>query len=858
MAVAISLLLVALAGTLLGRLLLGVRARRQSAARRGFVSVHPDWRNWLRQHRLVEAEDFLQLEALIVSGHPGRQVGRLTLGDGDSAKVVYLKREVNVRWTTRLTNFLAGSGWVSRCVREATVLEALERDGLAGPRWLATGEDDKGRAFLLVEEVPNAVPLVALLARLTDPVERRRLAAEVGRTLGRLHEAGFFHRDLYAKHVLVCPDTFQVILLDWQRAWRGAWLRQNCRVRDLATLHATLTDQLATSSERMACLFAYLGGRRPATRRRRLRLLLSRVQRKAAELRQKRHIREKRQLPTAEAQAWIYVEGEALSITPALATLTSGQSLDWLSLDHQPVVERPVSRRWVVLPGRKQVLLERRRQKIPLQQLFRYWLLGQPIISNEQRRATLLWRLERHGVPVPRVLAAGRKIRPARVQDSFLLSEPPTGTMRLGGWLPRADTTSRRRVLRELGHLMARMHEACCYGTDDLAAALAVLPEPDGTHLVLDNVEGINPLRRPTPGRAVRDLQVLHDYLATQGCGSTDWHEVRQGYDELEPTGAAVAPPAAASDRPFPSGGRSAVNPPTFWQRLTRGWRRLRQRADWADFVGPGWPDRIMDAEVTDDFHAKQGRSTGRWCLASGDQRLAVYLKRHHVLPFWQGLLAAVWPGGNWSPAMAEYEHLEWARRQGVPVPATVAAGEFLDPWGRLRSFLAVEELTDMLPLHEAIPLASEKMPPDEFRRWKRGLAAEMARLARLLHDRRHFHKDLYLCHFFIHTDHLDKMPGAEPGSWRGNVFLIDLHRLTHHPRTWWWWQLKDLAQLVYSSEVKGIDARDQLAFWMHYRGPGAQRWSSRWLRRLVVFKWHRYARHNQRRKRRLAEKGRE
>ena len=102
-------------------------------------------------------EHFLGLEALIVSGHPGRQVGRLVLGEGPDRRTLYLKREQGVRWTTRLLNFLSGFGWVSRSVREAQLLEALERDGLPGPRWLATGEDANGRAFLLVEEVRASV-----------------------------------------------------------------------------------------------------------------------------------------------------------------------------------------------------------------------------------------------------------------------------------------------------------------------------------------------------------------------------------------------------------------------------------------------------------------------------------------------------------------------------------------------------------------------------------------------------------------------------------------------------------------------------------------------------------------------------
>lgn len=862
MVVALSLLLIALVGLVIGRLIRGERTRRQGATRRGFVSIHPDARTWLRACRLVDAEDFLSLQAVIVSGHPGRQVARLILGEGEDARVVYLKREMQIRWTTRLGNFLAGSGWVSRCVREATVLEALERDDLPGPRWLATGEDAQGRAFLLVEEVPGAVPLASVLGQMTDAQARRCLAARLGATLARLHKAGFFHRDLYAKHVLVHPITQDIVLLDWQRAWRGAWIGMSSRVRDLAALHATLADTLASRRDRLTFLFAYLGGQPSAARMRRLRHFIAQVESQGQQLLQKRHIREKRQLPTAERQAWICLDGESLCVTPALVEMSAGQSLDWLNQDQQPMTARPTSRRWLVLPGRKQVLLERRQGRVPLMALFRQWLMGRPLITPEQRRATLLWRLERHGVAAPRVLAAGRRVSSSCRQESFLLSEPFAGTIRLSMWLAQASSpVQRQRVLGQLGQLLARLHDACCYLDDRSLQALAVRSEDGKLDVVFEHVEGITPQRRPQAACASADLDRVRAFLLEQGCDLADWREVRQVYSAQQPSGASFATPTTAQDRLLPSEDRAAVNPPSLWQRLTRGWRRIRQRPDWAVFAGPGWPERIMQVVVTDRFHAKQGRSTGRWRLVAPDgtgEPLVVYLKRHHVLPIWHRLLALFWPRGNWSPAMMEYEHLEWARQQGVPVPATVAAGEIFSAWGGMQSFLAVEELTDMLPLHEAIPQAAERLPADLFRRWKRGLAAEMARLARLLHDRHHFHKDLYLCHFFIHQSDLAGLPGEGPSAWRGRVFLIDLHRLTHHPWTWWIWQLKDLAQLLYSSNVPGIDARDQLAFWMHYRGPGAQRWSSRWLRRLVVFKWQRYARHNQRRKKRMAEEGRD
>jgi len=279
----------------------------------------------------------------------------------------------------------------------------------------------------------------------------------------------------------------------------------------------------------------------------------------------------------------------------------------------------------------------------------------------------------------------------------------------------------------------------------------------------------------------------------------------------------------------------------SLWRRLTRGARRLWQRPDWPRFAGHDWAERIMQVAVTDRFHAKQGRSTGRLVLAAHGRELIVYLKRHYQLPRWRGFLAALWPDGGWSPAAEEWRHLEWAREQGLAVPGAVAAAEYLEPWGRLRSFLAVEELTGMVPLNEAIPAARDRLHADGFRLWKCALARELARLARALHDRRWFHKDLYLCHFFIPADVASFLDV------RGRVHLIDLHRLAHHRWAWPVWLVKDLAQLLYSSEIAGVDARDRLAFWRAYLGSRRRGWFGRLLRRAILFKWRRYRRHNTR-----------
>ncbi|HYH41260.1 MAG TPA: lipopolysaccharide kinase InaA family protein, partial [Burkholderiales bacterium] len=276
------------------------------------------------------------------------------------------------------------------------------------------------------------------------------------------------------------------------------------------------------------------------------------------------------------------------------------------------------------------------------------------------------------------------------------------------------------------------------------------------------------------------------------------------------------------------------------WRRLTDGACDTYARPDWPAFAGADWATRIMHVGVTDDFHEKQGRSTGRWVLQSGSAQLVVYLKRHYRHPRWRGLLAALWPGRGWSAGMLECRHLQWALSQGLCVPKIAAAGEFVGPWGKMQSFLAIEELTGMLPLDQAIPMASRQLEAGAFRIWKAGLALEVARLARFLHDRNLFHRDLYLCHFYVSRADTARVP-----EWTHKVCMIDFHRLAHHSVARTPWISKDLGQLMFSSDVEGIDTRDRVRFWRAYLGSDRRSLSGGWLRRLVLLRARRYRRHN-------------
>lgn len=123
------------------------------------------------------------------------------------------------------------------------------------------------------------------------------------------------------------------------------------------------------------------------------------------------------------------------------------------------------------------------------------------------------------------------------------------------------------------------------------------------------------------------------------------------------------------------------------------------------------------------------------------------------------------------------------------------------------------------------------------FAALKREFALEMARIASTLHLARVFHKDFYLCHFFLDMSEVDRS-GCR-------LILIDFHRLGKH-RPWGArWRWKDLAQLLYSTfGVEGIDDRDRLRFWKHYRRLTGQRFA-KWQLRVVRFKAGRYFAHN-------------
>lgn len=512
-----------------------------------FVEINPRYQDLLDQLGLVAPADFLRLEGVIYGGHPDRHVSRVTLGSRNCVAasfqlaeraqgkletcphtqplVAFLKREHRVRWRDRLVNALAGFGFVSRSYREFALLRQLAKTGIACPEALAVGEDHDGRAFLLLRELTGAVDWRRFLEarRHAPPEARRMIARALGETLARLHLAGFAHRDLFAKHVLVRRDDAKAVsfaLLDWQRAQRRRRVSWRRRRDDLAALDATLADDLVSERERLRCLRAYLqvfasGGVDPrrtagmkwegeapaepwtpkgsagASPSRNLAEVAQQIRRRAQRLLTKRRVREQRQAPLAAGdQNLIWLDGEAVCVTSDF---------------HGELDEYSPLRR-VIAPQ-----LVRRRQFRPFAGLWA-WLRGRELVAPEIEQAATLFRLQRYGIVTPRLLAVGqRAVR--GTMASFLLTEPVADAVPLSRWLAtHHHLPDRLQVVRQAASVVRGMHDAgSVFGPDPTGVEILQVKAESSRRstVVLGSVETLRQLRQPSRRAVRRNLAAL-------------------------------------------------------------------------------------------------------------------------------------------------------------------------------------------------------------------------------------------------------------------------------------------------------------------------------------------------------------
>jgi tRNA A-37 threonylcarbamoyl transferase component Bud32 len=257
--------------------------------------VREEFRETLAQHGLGSLAAVFACESGLDLAKPnlGRFRRRLRLEvqpRGAPSVRVFLKRYDRPPRLEQLRHWLRHRRRRSFARTEGETAERLAACGIPAPRIVAFGEQwglvFERRSFLMTAEIPDSEALERRLPPCFDDATapeglaaRRAFIRRLGTFIGRFHNTGFRHRDLYLSHVF-CSRDGAFALIDLARASRPI-RRRRFQVKDLAQLHFSAPAPRFSRTDRLRFYLAYVGWDRlgPADK-----VFLRRVMRKAAQM----------------------------------------------------------------------------------------------------------------------------------------------------------------------------------------------------------------------------------------------------------------------------------------------------------------------------------------------------------------------------------------------------------------------------------------------------------------------------------------------------------------------------------------------------------------------------------------------
>jgi hypothetical protein len=221
------------------------------------------------------------------------------------------------------------------------------------------------------------------------------------------------------------------------------------------------------------------------------------------------------------------------------------------------------------------------------------------------------------------------------------------------------------------------------------------------------------------------------------------------------------------------------------------GTHRFFVRPDLADLFGTlGWRSvlHVMNSLLPEVRRTVGERDNCRIAFPPHPTELGVrtglvgFLKRHRERSFRRGSV---------SPGLAEARAAMNCRRAGVPAMEPLAAGESIDANGVRCSFFLSGEIVGGVQADHWFDAAIQRgASADELTQALDAIADTAGRF----HRARLFHRDFYLCHFFLTPE-----PAGSDTPLSLTARLIDLQRVPERPRLPIRHQLKDLGQLLVS-----------------------------------------------------------
>lgn len=198
-----------------------------------------------------------------------RSVVRISLDEG--VPVIFLKRHFKLNWKALLKSLALVKKPLSPGRQEWEAAARLAQLGIPVYKRVAWGQRSfwlfPGSSFFISQEIAGAQRLEDLLVkRFSGPLDgealrqKRDLIAYLAELTRIRHQAGFVHHDFYLGHFLAREEAGQIslYLIDLQRVEALRQVPWRLKVKELAQLNFTASEQAISRADRIRFLKLYL------------------------------------------------------------------------------------------------------------------------------------------------------------------------------------------------------------------------------------------------------------------------------------------------------------------------------------------------------------------------------------------------------------------------------------------------------------------------------------------------------------------------------------------------------------------------------------------------------------------------
>ncbi|MBN2181345.1 MAG: lipopolysaccharide heptosyltransferase II [Sedimentisphaerales bacterium] len=189
--------------------------------------------------------------------------------------------------------------------------------------------------------------------------------------------------------------------------------------------------------------------------------------------------------------------------------------------------------------------------------------------------------------------------------------------------------------------------------------------------------------------------------------------------------------------------------------------------------------------------------------LSDTSEPLTLFLKRYDNPPIRIQLKNWLATHGRKSCASVEFEASQRLTEAGINTPKTIAYGTQTAAIFEKRSFVITEKIPDAEALERKLPDFFNGPVTVKNLKLRRSFISQLADFIKKFHETNYRHRDLYLSHIFYNDN--------------GSFYLIDLARVFKPFVFKLRYQIKDIAQMYYSSPGKVFSRTDRMRFYLHY-----------------------------------------